>query len=411
MPCRIYLRHQQTWCQRHSHSSQDTKVVAPLWAKEGLKVLGEHLKGITFEVFDNESYPKRHNTPSSNVPVESFTISEDFNGQSLKILQQIARNESHNTTGVINTSLYSDIKDRRVLYSIRDLVRQCVVVGVDEAKKCGGYNCVKEKQTKQRVYVCDLAALQFQQPYNTGRFVLIEENPHKGILDDLIYENVVGERKKQFEEVKKSWESNDTEARNRYIRHDGYGLPGRSSCFIDSKAYQKFVALDVLISGLALSELASLHGDKLNFKFLKYGTGFFAWKFSSELDKLILKGVMDGLEHLFMRNDPKVLNTIKHVELPFYKIDPNSLKRIKDFKTRYGVDIIASTNDALKQTRTSGTKRLITATTNCGDNHAACGNEMGYSSVDAAIAENLVSKGNIFSANINTMMSEGYIEI
>lgn len=38
------------------------------------------------------------------------------------------------------------------------------------------------------------------------------------------------------------------------------------------------------------------------------------------------------------------------------------------------------------------------------------GNEMGYASVDAAIAENLKSKGNIFSANINLSMNEHYVD-
>lgn len=39
------------------------------------------------------------------------------------------------------------------------------------------------------------------------------------------------------------------------------------------------------------------------------------------------------------------------------------------------------------------------------------GNEMDFSSVDAAIAENLESRGNIFSPNINLLMTEEYIDI
>lgn len=34
---------------------------------------------------------------------------------------------------------------------------------------------------------------------------------------------------------------------------------------------------------------------------------------------------------------------------------------------------------------------------------------MDYGSVDAAVAENLESKGNIFSPNINLLMSEEYL--
>lgn len=36
---------------------------------------------------------------------------------------------------------------------------------------------------------------------------------------------------------------------------------------------------------------------------------------------------------------------------------------------------------------------------------------MGFGSVDAAIAENLESKGNIFSPNINLSITEEYIDI
>jgi hypothetical protein len=52
----------------------------------------------------------------------------------------------------------------------------------------------------------------------------------------------------------------------------------------------------------------------------------------------------------------------------------------------------------------------VTATTNCADPHVVMGNEMGFRSVDAAIAENLLSKANIFSPTINKSMKEKFIE-
>ncbi len=64
-------------------------------------------------------------------------------------------------------------------------------------------------------------------------------------------------------------------------------------------AYKRFVAGDVLLAGLALASSAFKNGDKLNFKFLKYGSGFFAGSVKSIIDKHILSGVVLGLEELF----------------------------------------------------------------------------------------------------------------
>ncbi|KAG4077585.1 hypothetical protein HA402_003012 [Bradysia odoriphaga] len=159
MPYKIYLRHDQSILQRKRFSSEKVTIFASSWVQSALNVLGEQLNGIKFELFENQK--------SSN-PLESFTITKDFNNQSLTILQRIARNEDHNVSGVINTTLYPDIANRGVLYSIRDLVRQSVIVGVDQCSHYGGYGCNRNSQPKQRVYVCGLAALQFQQAYNSG---------------------------------------------------------------------------------------------------------------------------------------------------------------------------------------------------------------------------------------------------
>lgn len=401
MPCKIYLRHDQSILQRQRYSSDKVTIFAPSWVQSALNTLGEQLDGIKFELFENSK--------SSN-PLESLTITKNFNNQSLTILQKIARNESHNVSGVINTTLYPDITDKGILYSIRDLVRQCVIVGIDQCSYYGGYGCKRSSQPKQRVYVCDLAALQFQQAYNSGRLVLIQEcEQYPGVLDNLVYENVVGEKKRSFSEIESNWGKQNDESeqfKQRYIRHDGYGLPGRGSCFLDTKAYAAFVKQDVILYGLALQKMVSIHhpNDKIHFKFLKYGTGFFAWRFAKILDELILSAVLDGLEELLGRPG---MTMIEKIELPFYKCRPCDAKRLKDFQLKFATEIIFSSNDALQASFSE--KGLIVSTTNCGDNHAVCGNEMEFGSVDAAIAENLESKGNIFCPNINLAITEQYI--
>lgn len=372
MPCKIFLRHDQKPQQMDSCQTKGVVVFAPSWVKEGLQILGKQLKNVQFEVHERPSLKRGRDNSSTQIQtkiLESFKITEDFDDGNLVVLQKIARNEARNTNGVINTSYYPDIKNDKLIYSIKDLARQCVVVGKDVTTFCGGYKSPRVSQIEP-VYIIDLAALQFQKPINSGRLVLIQESePNKGPLDDFIFENVVGEKKKSYRDVVAS--SVDSDAKQRYIKHDGFGRPGKGSCFLDSKAYKKFVALDVILSGLAVAELASAQGDKVNFKFLKYGTGYFAGKFREHLDSLILAGVIDGLEALFASGDENTIDHIKHVEFPFYTSDPNSIGRLNELKNKYKVEYRFTRDDALKQTVKG--KGLVTASTNCADGYVVCG--------------------------------------
>ena len=66
---------------------------------------------------------------------------------------------------------------------------------------------------KERVLIADLVALQFQRAYNTGRQVIIPKHESlKGLLDELIFENVVGEPKRSFQEAE-AFSENDTTGR------------------------------------------------------------------------------------------------------------------------------------------------------------------------------------------------------
>lgn len=371
MPCKIYLRHDQSVSQQKTCQSKEIFVYAPSWVRQGLDTLAKHLKNVEFEVHEKPSFKRGRNANEPTTPkaLESIKITETFNSGDLVILQKIARNESRNTNGVINTSYYSpEVKDHKLIYSIKDLSRLTVIVGEDLTTFCGGYKSSRVVQ-KDRVYICDLAALQFQKAYNSGRLILIQEaEPNKGHIDDFIFENVVGEKKRSFKDIVSS---SSEESKKRYLKHDGYGKKGKGSCFLDTHAYKKFVEQDVVLTGLALADRASSQGHQLNFKFLKYGTGYFAWKFVKELDSLILSGVIDGLEALFGRGDEHVLKTIKHLEFPFYKSDLESTKRLNELKKKYKVDYRFSRDDALK--RTAIGRGLITATTNCADSNVACG--------------------------------------
>ncbi|KAG4076096.1 hypothetical protein HA402_011442 [Bradysia odoriphaga] len=341
--------------QRCAQEYQDEHVTifAFEWMKDGLKRMRKLLGDEDLVV--NVADSAKHYIAEGNL--------------SLKDLQIIARNESSNTTGLIDFGSYNGIS-RELIYSIKDLNRQTVIVGKDRTNGYGGYPS-SNKRTPQRepVYVCDLSGLQFQQLYNTGRLVLVGEHLPKGLLDDFIYEHVVNERKPSMDDVR-------SDSSGRFIEESGV--------FFDSKAYVRFVANDVVLAGISLNSCAT---EPLNFKFLKYGTGYFAGPFRYLLDRFIGLGVAAGLEYL-LRILPEN-HRIKAVELPFY--DP--LSAIGRVCRQYNVELKYSRDDALKYTQ----RGFTTATTNSADPHAMTGNRMGFGSVDGAIAENVQGKAIKFS--------------
>jgi hypothetical protein len=368
---KIFVRHDQTRNDVLSKAYQNDSVtiVAPEWVRDGLVKLSKHIpSGTQFDVYDKNG---RFNT---------IIIEGEL---SLKHLVMIARNEPFNTDGSINYTNYEPtITDKSVIHALKDLVRQCVIVARDETTHYGGYPRGVPIEQRGKVYIADLIGLQFQNRHNSGRLVLIGNDLPKGLLDDFIFRKVVGEDKKSYKET-------DEDRSGRYVKHE--------DVYFDTIAYKKFVTNDVLITGLALNEIAK---EELNFKFLKYGSGFFAGPFSQILGKYIYGAVAEGLDKLFSHKNQK---RIKFVELPFYEYNQS----IADVCQKHQIECKFSEDDALKVTH----PKYVNAITNCADPHAITGNEMRYSSVDAAIAENLKSKANIFSPIINQLIKEKFIPI
>lgn len=258
---KIFLRQDQTIdCLSKNYHDSNVLIVAPDWVKEGLNQLSQFIpQGTEFPVYEN-------NNPSK---IKSIIIKNEL---TLKDLIVISRNEPVNVSGRINYKNYEPIfsdANKNVIYSIKDLARQCVIVARDKTTNYGGYPKGQNPITKQneQVYIVDLIGLQFQNKFNSGRLVLIGNNLPEGLLDDLIFEKVVGEKKKSFKEASE-------DKSKRYLQHN--------EVYFDTIAYKKFVETDVLISGLALNIIAN---KSLNFKFLKYGTGFFAGIYSSILEE------------------------------------------------------------------------------------------------------------------------------
>lgn len=348
----------------------DPKVIvfAPNWVKQGLNQLRQFVPiGTIIKYFDK--------TGATDEGVLSHLIS-------LTDLEFMARNKASSVTGKIKFRLYNGlIRNKAVVYALKDLVRQCVIIGTDMTTHYGGYGCPLRKQ-QSKVVVIDLIGLQFQRKYNTGRLVLIGSSIPKGLLDDLIFESVVGEPKRTLNEVKH-------DKTGRYVK--------RGSLYFDTLAYERFVEQDFVLVCLALHRMSDLNPSKLNLKFLKYSTGVFAGHYRDLFNRHIIRGICRGMRRLLDSG----LNRIKSFEFPFYKRD----KELIDICAKGRVKCYFTRNDALKNSRPG----LMTATTNCANPHTITGNTMKHHSVDESIAENLRSKANKWSPIINSRMKEKFI--
>lgn len=377
--------------QRHSTKANDenVKIFAPTWVEQALKKLSPEFKNARFEI---EPPSKKY-----------WTVKDKL---TLIDLVALARNERANTSGIINFSLYQGIKKEAVI-ALRDLAKHCVIVGNDTATHFGGYPAGTDPTPlNQEVTICDLPGLQFQELNNTGRHVLLspKDNLPKGMLDKEIFKNTVGEDKATFQQAKQ-------DKTGRYLK----GSFKNKAVLFDIKAFQRFVSQDFVLAGLALNKQAKLaqRPEKLNFKFLKYGAGFFAANLEGiakeKLNENLTLAVYEGIKQFF--NLPLAMRSqIKRIELPFFRDADNPqidkiLNKIAKLCKENKIEFASTNDDALAPTST----KFKTATTNCSDPHAPTGNEMNYGSVDAAIAENLKKKGNNFSPICNRKMQQEFL--
>lgn len=388
---RIYLRFDHEKITEYSDAT--VCIFAPSWVEKVVAAIGDELCQYTssFDIYNCEGHK-----------LGDFPINKECFG--LKELVAISRNEAINVSGHIKLEYYGAIP-ADLVYAIKDLVRHCVIVGRDQGTHVGGYpRSFKRKPKSQPVYICDLSGLQFQQEINSGRLVLIGGDLPQGKYDNEIFKATVGEKKKSLAEVELFLKDNKAD---RYVN---IAQDANSSIYLDLVAYRKFVAQDVVLSGVGINKLAQQHKEKILFKFRSYGTGFFAGdlggkidsdKLKAQLKEHIQEAVMQGLSVLFKDKDNS--KWIHKIGLPFGKDKkkPESLtvgwRKIK---------ILYDNNAPL-----DGARFFKVATTNCADPHVVMGNEMNHGSTDASVAENIQSKGNKFSPILNKEMKGEYVVI
>jgi hypothetical protein len=326
-------------------------------------------------------------------------------------LQLLARNESSNVSGIMDTRLYGDLLTDDQIARIRCLVKGTVVIGKVTATHAFGYGPKKAQalDNPEDVIVLDQAGLQWQGDLrNTGGmfFYPLPTEAAKLPREYVAWQNDMS--KQMYGIVRPDKPSEKT--------LDLQWAPDLDSD-VTIKGVLDLTAVSVgvmnefqqAILGLAdYSKTLPADAKPINFKFLKAGMGFFSeglhdleinYSFTglqneglAKLELARLHGISLALQRLSIAD----LGTIKRLSLPFSDQIPyaaakfrkeyaDALGSIQDECTRLKLEWGgASVEDALLPV-----DGYLNAITNCADPHALIGNEGRYSSVDAAIASNI----------------------
>ena len=347
--------------------------------------------------------------------------------------QYLPYNQTTDAPGVYQYKLLVDnlVRDRaaNLVASLRCLVKNTVGCAVTTADAKGGYYSERVKfPSPIRIIMVDQSGVQFQRDYrNTGGlFFYPDTNPENQGRLPSHYETWQQETFKAMygfdrpiidthtRTIAVKWSLQD---KNTYPKQYVYGninLDAITQAF----AIEFRQALDAIVA-------QGVTDSPINFKFLKAGLGAFSEGLDDgnvpgtlELARLggILR-VLNCIAELPLHERSFVLGAIKRLELPYSfnsyssssaevaTVLSNIESTVKSLGLIWGGAVAA---DALEQPQElwkspgGQSYQYMTALTNCGDPHAAIGNEMYYSSedgfnfsprsVDAMLADNAYTK-------------------
>ena len=349
----------------------------------------------------------------------------DFNGIHLQVL---ARNESVNTTGVMQTSLYGGVLSVEEIATIRCLVKNTTVVGLTYPEKNGGYGghlppphfSIDRKLT----IIVDQCGLQFQESiYNTGAlFFYPEEDDNTVIFEgtdqntrttlgeyrrwqNATYREMYGEERPPVDlaaDPGAAWTVLNRD-KNRTVRWKLRGNLKSPVVGFKTEFMQAFHSVHFMAE--RTPAIKTVH-----FKFLRAGLGFFSENIllaadivgdaptrTEFLETARLRGIYHGIRKLGGAPVIMARTKIKKIILPFQTFAIQDINSFGDFlvtgskvaEAALGMHAdkaaLLRAEDALAQ---NADHTITIATTNCADPHAGPGNEGGYHSVDAAIASN-----------------------
>lgn len=315
---------------------------------------------------------------------------KDFTARHLQIL---ARNECLNGDGQMNVGLYNGLLTEDQIASIRCLVKATTVTGKVEVMRSGGYpggNPIIEKTPSQNMIVIDQAGFQWQNDHrNTGGlfFYPNKKEANYAVWQEQMYKAMYGtDRPKEPSQNVLEVQWGEKKGK---LDLDGVAL-GIQCEFMQA-----------LESAAAQGQMELGKREKINFRYLKAGMGFFAdglfseGRSGSDHPSILLarlQGIGAALNTIKSMPDEQrkqFLGKVGRLELPFSQSNDEKitaqLMKIKSLAEDIGLEWGgAGIIDALHDNPPG----YITAVTNTGDPHAMPGNEGRYASVDAAISTN-----------------------
>ncbi len=324
-------------------------------------------------------------------------------------LQILARNEAVNGNGEMKVELYGEYLTAEQVATLRCLVKSTVVSGLTQVSKSGGYppgNPIVEKIPPQKMLIIDQSGLQWQGDlHNTGGMFFYPEQPLDSqytAWQNAMYKTMYGQDRPAT--------SSENFADVIWQGKKGKLDLNQVAMAIECEFMQ---ALDAAASQ---GEVELAHNEKINFRYLKAGMGFFA-------DGLTLNGApgkdnpalclarLNGIDNVLRRlavmapaDRQNALRKIGRLELPFsdQPLTPEiqqKLQSIKQLCGKIGLEWGGAGKIDVLADNPSG---YVTAATNTADPHAMIGNEGHYGSVDAAVVMN--AGVNHLNAGYNTSM-------
>ena len=342
--------------------------------------------------------------PYDDTEIKIPQDSKDLTAYHLHIL---ARNEPYNIDGIMNVNLYDGLLDANEIAKLRCLVKATNLVSVANAKSYGGYprgTPICKLTEPEKVIIIDQSGMQWQGDHrNSGGLFFYPDNQNENNLSGGNYDKYKKWQEDMFEVMYQRQRPKKIGANSMDVIWKGV----KGKIDLDQLAFGiKEEFLQAFSSAINSSDLL-VEDEKIYFKFLKAGMGFFAEGIGAQSEdtqnsinirKARLEGIRDALKELKARipkatspdEKGKIFKKVEVVELPFSNVDGNENLRneIRNLVESLGLKYQDPTQDDAIKRNLENSKHII-ATTNTGDPHAFAGNEGNYGSVDAAISSNL----------------------
>src|SRR3990167_6278642 len=270
---------------------------------------------------------------------EIETIPQNADQLTALDLQRLARNERANLTGKMAVNLYNGTLTSNQIASLRCLVKATTVSGVTYARAYGGFssNCI-QLPVPQKTIVIDQAGFQWQGDLrNTGGLFFYPNANQNNAQLPPDYANWQNEMYQAMYSQARPLAPSSNQIDVTWL-----GVRG----ILDLNAVEKAMSIEFLqaLDAAVASGNNSLEPhERINFRFLKAGMGYFSSGLQSNRQVLCRSRLL-GIEKalLYLENMPlelrqAALGKVKRLELPFSDDAPDVLSHIEQVCERLGL--------------------------------------------------------------------------